>query len=87
MRRWAIWIAGLAFAFVGAGYQAVGNYWDAREFPEPGRLVDVGGYSLKLHCVGAGSPTVMLEAGLGRQHPGMGAGTARDSQIYPRVRL
>ena len=65
MRGRAVCIAGLAFAFVGASYQAVGNYWDAREFPEPGRMVDVGGYSLKLHCVGAGSPTVMLKAGLG----------------------
>ena len=29
----------------------------------PGRLVDVGGRTLHLHCVGTGSPTVILEAG------------------------
>jgi hypothetical protein len=31
----------------------------------PGRIVDVGGLSLHLHCVGAGVPIVVLEAGLG----------------------
>jgi pimeloyl-ACP methyl ester carboxylesterase len=31
--------------------------------PPPGRLVDVGGYRLHLHCTGAGSPTVVLAAG------------------------
>lgn len=29
----------------------------------PGRMVDVGGRKLHLHCTGAGSPTVVLEAG------------------------
>lgn len=29
----------------------------------PGRLIDVGGRSLHLHCTGSGSPTVVLEAG------------------------
>ena len=29
----------------------------------PGRLVDVGGRSLHVHCTGYGSPTVVLEAG------------------------
>jgi hypothetical protein len=27
--------------------------------------VDVGGYSLTIHCFGAGSPVVVLESGLG----------------------
>lgn len=31
--------------------------------PPPGRLVDVDGRKLHLHCVGTGSPTVVLEAG------------------------
>lgn len=31
----------------------------------PGRLLDVGGFRLHLHCVGAGSPAVILDAGLG----------------------
>ncbi len=33
--------------------------------PAPGRLVDVGGRSLHVYCEGEGSPTVVLEAGLG----------------------
>lgn len=35
-----------------------------RAFPPPGEMVDVGGYSLHLHCSGRGTPTVLLESGL-----------------------
>lgn len=35
---------------------------ESRSFPAPGQLVDVGGYSLHIQCLGAGSPTVILEA-------------------------
>jgi pimeloyl-ACP methyl ester carboxylesterase len=41
---------------------------DQASYTIPGRMVDVGGYSLHLHCVGenaGGRPTVILEAGLG----------------------
>lgn len=31
--------------------------------PPPGRLVDVGGYRLHLHCTGTGAPTVVLASG------------------------
>src|SRR5690606_39939748 len=31
----------------------------------PGELVDVGGHSLHILCIGEGSPTVVLETGLG----------------------
>jgi pimeloyl-ACP methyl ester carboxylesterase len=31
--------------------------------PPPGRLIDIGGRRLHLHCTGAGSPTVVLEHG------------------------
>lgn len=37
----------------------------AREYPPPGRLVDVGGRKLHLYCTGTGSPTVILMAGGG----------------------
>ncbi len=33
--------------------------------PAPGRLIDVGGFSLHLHCSGAGTPAVVLDAALG----------------------
>jgi pimeloyl-ACP methyl ester carboxylesterase len=55
----------LALALAGASYQAAATSADARRFPEPGRLIDVGGYRLKLNCTGKGSPAVILEAGLG----------------------
>lgn len=50
---------------VGAAYQILGSRMDERRSPEPGRLVDVGGYGLKINCAGSGSPTVVLESGLG----------------------
>jgi pimeloyl-ACP methyl ester carboxylesterase len=52
-------------AIVGAGYQQIGTRMDARRSPEAGRLVDVGGYRLKINCAGGGSPAVILESGLG----------------------
>lgn len=33
--------------------------------PPPGRLIDLGGYSMHLLCTGQGSPTVVLSAGSG----------------------
>ena len=39
-----------------------------RENPPPGQLTDVGGYNMHLYCMGEGSPTVILEAGLNDFH-------------------
>ena len=55
----------LLLVLVGASYQAILTRADAQRFPEPGRLVDVGGFRLKMYCTGEGSPTIILEAGLG----------------------
>jgi len=52
-------------ALAGASYEAIAAAGDARRYPAPGQLVDVGGYRLHIQCVGAGSPTVVLDAGLG----------------------
>lgn len=52
-------------AFAGAAYQAIETRANAHRSPEAGRLVDIGGYRLKINCTGKGSPTVILEAGLG----------------------
>ena len=49
-------------ALAGATYQGVATALERRQFPHPGRLVDVGGHQLHLHCEGRGSPTVVLEA-------------------------
>jgi pimeloyl-ACP methyl ester carboxylesterase len=55
----------VGLAAVGAIYEAIAAGGDAKAYPPPGRLVDVGGYSLHIQCVGTGSPTVVLESGLG----------------------
>src|SRR5215203_211449 len=55
----------LVLAVVGAIYQAIATERAERAHPPPGEMVDVGGYSLHINCVGQGSPTVVLDAGLG----------------------
>lgn len=49
----------------GATYQFTATRIDARNYPAPGRLLDVGGYRLHLNCTGEGSQTVLLQSGLG----------------------
>jgi pimeloyl-ACP methyl ester carboxylesterase len=55
----------VVLGLVGASYEAIAPAGDARRYPAPGQLVDVGGERLHIQCVGAGSPTVVLDAGLG----------------------
>ena len=55
---------------VGAIYQSVASASDAKKYPPPGELYDVGGYRLHLYCIGEGGPTVILEAGAG--NPALG---------------
>src|SRR5829696_30737 len=52
-------------ALGGATYEAIMAARDGKRYPPPGQPVDVGGYRLHLHCIGQGSPTVVLDAGLG----------------------
>ena len=65
--RGAIIVAGLFVLLLvsGAIYQAAASASDAKKYPPPGELYDVGGYRLHLYCTGEGSPTVILEAGAG----------------------
>src|SRR5437879_5848390 len=61
----AILCASLIGAFTGAVlYQRVGATADERNYPPPGRLVDVGGRRMHLVESGAGSPAVVLESGI-----------------------
>ena len=55
----------LVLAVAGAIYQAIATELAERAYPPPGEMVDVGGYSLHIDCVGQGSPTVLLDAGSG----------------------
>jgi pimeloyl-ACP methyl ester carboxylesterase len=63
-------IIGLALA--GVIYESVAEAADARAYPPPGQLVDVGGYRLHINCTGTGSPTVVIDAGLGDWSTGWG---------------
>src|SRR5580693_4234739 len=49
----------------GATYQSIKARSDARRFPQEGKSVNIGGFNLNINCTGQGSPTVVLEAGLG----------------------
>lgn len=46
----------------GCAYQALAEGNEARAYPPPGQLVDVGGHKLHLYCTGEGAPTVILDA-------------------------
>src|SRR5215210_4844302 len=68
MRRIGMALLGLIvvlLALAGATYQAIATERAERAYPPPGEMVDVGGYSLHIRCVGQGSPTVILDAGSG----------------------
>ena len=58
-------LAAYTLCAVGGGYQTVRASIDRRLYKAPGDLIDVGGHRLHLSCVGSGSPTVILESGLG----------------------
>lgn len=55
----------IGLLLVGYLYELFAEAADAKTYPPPGQLVDVGGYRLHIHCTGTGSPTVVIDAGLG----------------------
>jgi pimeloyl-ACP methyl ester carboxylesterase len=66
-RSWVVYplLSVYALCAVGGGYQTIREALDRRTYAAPGELVDVGGRRLHLHCAGSGTPTVVLESGLG----------------------
>ena len=72
-RPWLLYpvIAMLAVAALGGGYETVGAATDAPP-RVPGQSIDVGGHSLRLHCTGTGTPTVVLQPGGGEMSSNMG---------------
>jgi pimeloyl-ACP methyl ester carboxylesterase len=71
-------LALVGLLLLGLFYQAIASAVDASHYPAPGKLVDIGGYRLHINCTGTGSPTVILDAGLG--------GTSLDwSKVQPAV--
>jgi len=65
--RWfagfVVLVAGLIL--IGTIYESAAEAADIQAYPPRGQMVDVGGYRLHINCIGAGSPTVIIEAGLG----------------------
>jgi len=55
----------LLLAIVGRIYQTNSESRDLNAFPPPGQLVEVNGRLMHLDCRGAGSPTLIIEQGLG----------------------
>lgn len=49
---------------VGTGYEWSARRAARRDFPPPGRMVDIGGRRIQLDCRGTGTPIVVLESGL-----------------------
>ena len=65
-----IWLGGiltvlLILVLAGWIYEPFAEAADAKAYPPPGQMVDVGGYRLHIHCTGTGSPTVVVESGWG----------------------
>ncbi len=81
-RSWLLYpvFAVMAFSAVGCSYDKVqtGSTRPAEKVAGD-RLIDVGGHRLNLRCVGSGSPTVVLEPGLGE------SATAIARRIAPEV--
>lgn len=49
----------------GAVYEARAETAVAEQYPAPGELVDMNGRTMHIHCIGTGSPTIILDAGQG----------------------
>jgi pimeloyl-ACP methyl ester carboxylesterase len=66
LRRWVLYpvFAILVLIAVGGAAEAIMELRD-HAAPMTGQLVDVGDHRLRIDCTGVGSPTVVLESGLG----------------------
>jgi pimeloyl-ACP methyl ester carboxylesterase len=78
--RWLLYpvVASLAIGSVGGMYETAVRAHDQRTHTAPGTLYDVGDHRLHLNCSGSGSPTVVLENGLG-------ATSANWARVAPEV--
>jgi pimeloyl-ACP methyl ester carboxylesterase len=80
-RRWILYplLVLMGTAAIGGAVETGIEYAQSSSSSARGRLVDIGGRRLHLECSGSGSPTVVLEAGLG------GTGTEIGAWIAPAV--
>ena len=63
-------IAAMCVTCSGYLYQTVATFIDNRRYPPPGKLFEVDGSRMHVQSGGTGSPTVILEAGLGAMSSG-----------------
>ena len=47
----------------GLTFQVIGSASDARRFPPPGQLVDIGSHRLHIYYMGGGTPPVVMDSG------------------------
>jgi pimeloyl-ACP methyl ester carboxylesterase len=52
-------------AISGVLWNWLANRYDRQQYPAPGRMYTVNGHSMHLYCTGTGSPTLILDSGLG----------------------
>lgn len=66
LKRVSLGVGGLLVVLLVSGmvYQEISESRDLARFPAPGALVNVAGHLMHIHCLGQGSPTVVLEQGL-----------------------
>ena len=78
IKRTVIAVVGLVLvaALAGFAYQSLATRSDLARTPAPGRLLDIGGHRLHIWCSGSGTPSVILETGLGRDGRGLGSRSA-----------
>ena len=74
----------LLLCAVGGIYETYRERVDRGNYAMRGRLIDVGGHKLHIRCTGSGSPTVVLEPGLGEPSTAM-AWIAPDVASVTRV--
>lgn len=60
-----IMVSIIVLTLIGYIFEPMAEAADAKAYPPPGQMVDVGGYRLHINCTGEGSPTVVIESGWG----------------------
>ena len=82
-------LAGVVVVLVASGmlYQWIATRRHRRRFAPPGEFVSVGGHRLHAHCMGAGSPVVLLEAGIAASSLSWSLVQSEIATLHPRVRL
>jgi pimeloyl-ACP methyl ester carboxylesterase len=55
----------LVLAIGGAAWNWLANLYYRHHYPVPGKMYTVNGFPMHMYCTGSGSPTLVLESGLG----------------------